>query len=436
MNRLKIYIYILFVLLILANIMQKLILTQKYIDARIIFTQVLIMNNSPDCYFKTLEYSFLVPNCEQYKTGTFLEVIGSQQPMTDKSFFQLKRLEVQAVKVIQPRLGSGKYWWRRASLFSFQLKQTLLEKILPFLSQTHASLVSGMVFGGTASLPQKLQDSFRVTGLTHVVSASGYNVSVVASLVLAILSKLFSRPVSGLISIIFVWVYAVMADLVPPVVRAAIMITLNLLASRVFFKQNPVLKSLFFSAVIMVVFKPFYLASLSFWLSTLATLGIILILPLLESSGGLFSRLFTGQIETLKSSQKLNVFTESFLVTIAAQSLTLPLVLVVFGELSWLSFITNTVLLWLTPLITLTGLGLMIFGSVVSLIPGFWPLVAPVFSLLAWLPTEIFLTGVEWFGQLEWGLVEISFPWWAAILWWGILGIVILRKNHVSSPSN
>ncbi|MBU0578950.1 ComEC/Rec2 family competence protein, partial [Patescibacteria group bacterium] len=421
------------IIVIFANIMQKLNLTQNYIEntnAEIISYQFLFMNNLQDCRVKTLEYSFFIPNCQNYQEGTYLEVIGRQPYVSDKEFFQLKRLEVQAVEVIEPGLNSGKYWCRKLVLFSYAVKRSLLEKIIPFLPFTHASLVSGMVFGGTASLTQELQDSFRITGLTHVVSASGYNVSVVASLILVILSKIFPRQVAGVLAIMMIWFYAIMAELVPPVVRAAIMITLNLFASQVFFKQNPVLKSLFLSVLLMLFFQPFYLFSLSFWLSTLATLGIILVLPLLESSQGLFSRLFTGQIQVVKNNKQPNIFTESLLVTTAAQSLTLPLVAMIFGEVSWLSFITNTVLLWLTPLITLLGLGLMILGAMMSAVPGLWSQVAPVLSVAVWLPSEMFLSGVQWFGHLEWGLIKLSLPWWAAGVWWGILGLIILRKNY------
>lgn len=432
MKQIKVYIYIILIVFIFANIMQELNLTRKYIDTKIIHTQFLFMQNLPDCLVKTLKYSFFIPNCEQYEIGSFLEVVSTAQSMSDKGLFQLKRLKVQAVDVFMPRAGSGKYWWRKIILFSHHVKSSLLEKIIPFLPLTHSGLVSGMVFGGAAVLPQELQDSFRVTGLTHVVSASGYNVSVVASLVLVILSKLFPRQVAGLGAVLLVWFYATTAQLVPPVVRAAIMITLNLLASWVFFKHNPILKSLVITVLIMLFFQPFFLLSLSFWLSTLATLGVILILPLLEGFEGSFSRLFTGQLCVIKNNQPANIFIESFLVTLAAQSFTLPLVAVVFGEVSWLSFLTNTALLWLTPIITLLGLGLMILGAIISFIPGLWPQVAPVLAVVVWLPAEVFLSGIEWFGQLEWGLIKFEFPWWAMVIWWGILGLIIFRKNYVA----
>ena len=429
MTKLKLTIYTIFVLFIIANIMQELVWTRKDIDNNSATTRVLLAGNMQDCLVKTLKWSFFIPNCDQYHQGDFLEVSGSHEGDSDKGFFQLKRLKVQAVKRISFSRLSVKYWWSRAQVFMSEQKAVFLETGLSYLPSTHASLIAGMVFGGTASLPQELQQNFQVTGLTHVVSASGYNVSVVAGLAIFIFSKLGSKKISTPIIILVVWSYAMAAELVPPVVRSSMMISLNLIASRVFFKQYHLFFSLVLTVLIMLLWEPFYAQSLSFWLSTLATLGIILILPLLESQEGLFSRLSTGHLSDQPSSGVGNIFKESFLVTLAAQSLTLPLVAIVFGQVSLLSFLTNTILLWLTPLITLAGLGLMSAGVIFSLWPGLWPQLGPIFSLWVWLPTELFISGVEWFGQFEWGLVELALPWWAVAAWWGMLGVIVLREK-------
>ena len=428
MTKLKLYIYIIFVLFITANIMQKLILTRKYSGFALISTKVLIAGNMQNCSIRTLSYSFFLPDCQQYSKGDFLEVSGSHEGDSDKAFFQQKRLKVQAVKQISLNRLSVKHWWHRAQVLIYQQKTIFLETGLFYLPLTHANLIASMVFGGTASLPQELKEDFQITGLTHVVSASGYNVSVVAGLAIFLFSKLLSKRLSTVVIIFVIWGYAIAAELVPPVIRSSIMISLNLVASRVFFRQYNLLFSLVFTALIMLLWEPSYAQSLSFWLSTLATLGIVLVLPLLESGEGWFSRLSTGHLVDQQKPSKSNIFKESFLVTLAAQSLTLPLAAAVFGEVSLLSFVTNTMLLWLTPVITLFGLGLMFIGAIFSPWPGVWQLVGPILSLLVWLPTELFISGVEWFGQLEWGLVKFSLPFYVVVIWWSMLGIIVLRK--------
>ncbi len=431
--RSKIYIYILLIILILANIMQEIFLTRNDRYRNSTADRVWYAKNMQDCRVKTLEWSFFIPNCEQYKQGDFLEVIGSHGWEIDKSFFQLKRLKIQAVNKIHLNVVSVKYWWGRALVVVDHSKTFLLEKGLLFLPQPHSSLVGSMVFGGSTNLTREIEDDFKITGLTHIVSASGYNVSVVASLALAIFSRIFSnKRFSTILVLIVVWSYSIAAELVPPVIRSSIMISINLIASKVFFRQYSLLFSLLMTMGLMLLLEPFYAQSLSFWLSTLATLGIILVLPLLESHPGLFSRLSTADLIQKNELKNKSILKESLLVTLAAQSLTLPLVSAVFGEVSLLSFLTNTVLLWLTPVITLSGLALMIMGVILSFLPGFWEVIGPIISTIVWFPTEVFLSSVEWFGQFEWGLVEFSLPWWAVWCWWGMLGVVILRKKYAT----
>jgi ComEC/Rec2-related protein len=410
MTKIKLYIYIIFVLFISANIMQESIMTRNNGVGAVITTRILFAGNIQNCYIKTIKWSFFLPNCERYSGGEFLEVFGSHEGGSDNDFFQLKRLKVQAVRQISHHQLSVKYWLHQAQMLINQQKIVFLETGLSYLPPIHTDLIAGMVFGGTASLPQELRDDFQTTGLTHVVSASGYNVSVIAGMAIFIFSKFLPRRLSTLVIIVTIWSYAMAAELVPPVIRSSIMISLNLIASRVFFRQYNLLFSLIFTALVMLLWEPFYAQSLSFWLSTLATLGIILFLPLLESEEGWFSRLSTGHFSEQKVG-KSNIFKESFLVTLAAQSLTIPLVIIVFREVSLLSFVTNTLLLWLTPLITLLGLSLMLVGVIFSPWPGVWEIMAPILSLFVWLPTEIFISSVEWFGQFEWGLVKISLPW-------------------------
>ena len=65
MTKIKLYIYIIIILFIIANIMQELVLTRKYIDNDLIIARVLLMKDMQNCYIKTSHYSFFIPNCEQ-----------------------------------------------------------------------------------------------------------------------------------------------------------------------------------------------------------------------------------------------------------------------------------------------------------------------------------------------------------------------------------
>ncbi len=456
MKRSKRYIYILLFIIIFATILQELPLTRKLAHKCPILiklkTQLLLQKGSAQqitlkMYYwpltsnqkKNLNYAqgyrFFLPLANNLKQGSLLEVVGSPNPESAKSFFQQKSLDVQSVQLLTFKPVSVGFWWLSWRRLASRLRSYLLESIAVFMSQANLALVTGMVFGGGEQLNESLRLAFEVTGLTHVVSASGYNLSVIAGLVLGVLNRFLGRRASGLVAIFFIWTYSLMADLTPPIVRAALMLTLNLLARRVFLRQYHLQFSLCLSAGLILLFQPYLIRSLSFWLSMLATSGIILVLPRLNSVPGTFFRRFTYSVSPVEPDLKDQSFRnhqggqpgtafkrfysgilaelkESFLVTLAAQILTVPLTALVFGQVSWLSLVANPLLLWLTPPITLWGLGLMIVASLIRLISRIIPvrfaqstILSLIGHLISW-PSQLFLSGVKWFGRWQWGLIK------------------------------
>lgn len=445
--RSKIYIYIIFVLLIVANILHKLVYTRNM--RIVVFTK-----NIQNCIVESVGWQLEIPHCKQYNYLEYIEVFSRQVGSSDRGFFQPKRLIAQQVVAKSVAWLSVKRWWQLVKAYIKNGKSFLLKYGLFYLSGDQAGLVAGMVFGGSHDLSPELKNALQVSGLTHVVSASGYNVSVVAGVVVWLAAAApiaLPRSYSGWLIILGVWSYALAAELVPPVVRAAIMISLNILSSRLVWRQQNTLFTWGITVAIMLACEPFYMTSLSFWLSAMATLGIIIFLPLLVSLEGLFYRLETGQVEdaVMKSTlsladphdQRYNqkkdkvvwlwfFLKESLAVTLSAQAFTTPLILLVFGRASYLSLVTNTLLLWLTPVITLAGLGLMLVGAILAgcSIQAGWLMIF-LSQLVSW-PVNLFINSVLWFGQFEWGVVRWQFSWWGVFLWWLVLFALIWRHHY------
>ncbi len=337
-------------------------------------------------------------------------VIGSLTPPSDKRFFSTKRLNVAAVEVLEFGKDSVNYWLEQLIRSILLVKNTLLEELYQNVPEPVAGLVAGMVFGGSQGLSDELEENFRTTGLTHVVSASGYNVSLVVSLGLMALSRA-SRPVKMVSGIALTIIYALAAVMVAPVLRASLMVGLSLVARFGLHRQYHAGYSLFLVTMFLIWWEPWYAKSLSLWLSVGATAGIIVFLPILQRSQGWFYRLSAGEVggvpAVIGKSAWYSVFLESLQTTIAAQIFTAPLMLATFGEFSWLSLVTNTILLWMTPLITLGGLAYMVVGVLTHL----WePLHSVVIQLIT--PPMVvmvaaFLAAINWFGQFEAGVIRL-----------------------------
>jgi competence protein ComEC len=126
----------------------------------------------------------------------------------------------------------------------------VIQQILP---EPQASLLSGILLGVDAGLPQDVQEDFRVTGTSHVIAISGYNITILISIMSAFAVRLFGRRKAFPILIAGLIAYTIMVGASASVVRASIMGGITLLAIYLG-RQGAALNSLFMAGFIMTVF--------------------------------------------------------------------------------------------------------------------------------------------------------------------------------------
>lgn len=266
---------------------------------------------------------------------------------------------------------------------------TLRERVIEFyqrsLPEPAASLLSGIVLGIKANLPNDFYNNLKTTGTMHVVAASGMNVSIVAGFLMAVFSKYLGRKKGLVLSSIGILFYATLSGFSPSINRATIMGFLFFLSSYLG-RQNLGLLSLGLASTIMIFVNPGVVYDIGFQLSVSATIGLILLQPIFGS--------------TFKKMAKIPFLGEAFMTTLAAQIATLPILLVNFGRLSLLSPIINALVLWTIEPITIFG-GL---GAIVGLV--FEP-VGRLFVYLCWGFLILFIEVVNFFGRIQ--LFSFSF---------------------------
>ncbi len=199
-----------------------------------------------------------------------------------------------------------------------------------YFHEPYASLLNGIIFGikpkGFPELYQKLIK----TGLLHIAVLSGMNLSLLSGVISATLKPL-GRKINSLITILTIIIFVHFVGYQAPIVRAAIMAVLTHVAI-LYGKQKSTLYLLFISGLLSLVFKPTWIKSISFQLSYLATLGLIL-----------FAKGYEGHPKTFW--QKLMKFIKSeFRTSIAAQVFTAPLIFLKFKQISLVSPITNVLI--------------------------------------------------------------------------------------------
>ncbi len=239
------------------------------------------------------------------------------------------RLSFATVSVEEVGYGN----WLIARLLSS--KQGFINQMQNVVTEPAAGLGSGLLLGVKSALGQDIEEDFRRTGIIHIVVLSGYNVMLVVSFILLVLSfvlPLRLRVWSGLAAIVS---FALLVGLSATVVRASIMAGLVLLAHHLG-RRYHVMRALFLAGAVMLLVNPYLLLyDIGFQLSFMATLGLVLAIPYFES--------------TMIASDKKLGLKDFFIATVVTQIAVLPLLLYHIGEVSLVAVVVNLLVLPVVP---------------------------------------------------------------------------------------
>ncbi|MCA9369730.1 MAG: ComEC/Rec2 family competence protein [Pseudomonadales bacterium] len=330
-----------------------------------------IMREEPKyCSVYGLEYIYYVPNCWQYADGkryavilktvedkrTQSSTVSSQGGRFDSGIFQRKKADVISI---------DRYDYSPFSLADYyRYFEEIWSRVLAGLSRTFARLApadtnwmtQAALFGFTTQMPEDVQQSLKILGIQHMIAVSGYHISFFVLLFSPLLTRFFQRKQLIFIITFFTIGYWMMIGLVPSVDRAVLSAVIALCLKKAVFRQVDAVRLCIVVGCIWVFLRPAVIASLSFQLSYLATLGICLF-SRLQREYSIASALETMDVgEEQVSFHLFTVLKESFLVSLVAQLWTLPVLWYTFQEYPLVSLAANTVLFWLSPLMIVTSL--------------------------------------------------------------------------------
>lgn len=298
-----------------------------------------------------------------------------------------------------PRLDSGE-----AGYF-LGLRTFLADKLDTLYPSDEANLVKGLLLG-VNDFSKEVKQQFINTGTIHVVVVSGYNVSLVAGAILAS-TLIFGRKMALGLSFLGIILYTLLTGAQPPTVRAAIMGSLAFGATGLG-RQKESLELLFIASGLMLLVDPSLFLNLSFELSVLATLGVIYFTPKFEGKLKPFGPL-RGDLAN----------------TLAAQMLVTPLLMLNFGQISWISPLVNLLILWTVPITTILGFFSLLMGLIVG------PL-GQVISWFNYLFLAFFLLVVKTFSSVP--VLKVQQGNYLIVLGYLMVLIGILTWKKVRSP--
>lgn len=285
-----------------------------------------------------------------------------------------------------------------------EVRDWFAQRVRLYIDEPQADLGLGFLLGLRRALPVDLMDALQIAGLTHVIVASGYNLTILVRLSRRLFVRV-SRYLSVLSSGAMVLAFMAVTGLSPSMSRAGLVAGLSLLTWYYGRKIHPFVLLSFVAAVTLFINPQYGWGDVGWLLSFASFVGVIVLAPLLQSY-------FFGD---KKPSTVRQIFGE----TVSAQVMTAPMIIMTFGVFSNVALIANLLILPLVPLAMLLVFLVGVFSGV--------PYIAEILAApTSWLLSYM-VRVAEWLSSLEMAQTEVSLGWLgvsvayctlALAMWW------------------
>lgn len=323
-----------------------------------------------------------LPKTAVWQLGDVLRMNAVPKTPSDNADFSYRDyLEHQGIYTILyyptslQRVGTGQAGVL-AQLFE-PVRILAAKTIYQIYPQPESGLLEGILLGNDNNLPAATGQAYQDTGTAHIIAISGFNMAILAAIFSALFAKLTNRYWSLPLTAGVLTVYALFVGGSPSVVRAAIMAVVTF-GGHLIGRKNNGLNALGLSAGVMCLLNPQLPWDVSFQLSFMATLGLVLFAGPLQEGLKIFLSKHFSEAAAARLSGPIS---EYFLFTLAAQITTLPVILLQFKRFSLTALLANPLALPVQPAVmvggmsaTLLGMAWLPAGQCAALLT--WPLLA------------------------------------------------------------
>ena len=224
----------------------------------------------------------------------------------------------------------------RSRDFFLTQREVLLQRFAEAgLADDNYAIVAAMVLGDKSALSRDIKNTYSVTGASHVLALSGLHLGIIYALLSFLVVGRRWQFLTQILIILSIWAFVFLVGMPTSVVRAAVMLTVYALLA-LGHRNKMSINTLAFTAIVMLLFQPSALFTISFQMSFMAVLSILLFMPLFE---GVFSE------EYLMTHRWVKWLWGMVAVSCAAQIGVAPLIAYYFGRFSCWFLLTNFIVI-------------------------------------------------------------------------------------------
>lgn len=239
--------------------------------------------------------------------------------------------------------------------FLFTVKLWVLHTLRKNLSHPiDAGLTEALLIGYKEDLDPSLQESYTNTGVSHIIAISGMHLGLIFYLLDLLIRTATNKQISKLLAIgmtlPLLWIFSLLTGASASVLRSVLVFTF-LIIGNLFNKRRSSINSLMASGFVLLLINPKMIYDVGFQLSYAAVLSILIYEPLITKLLFLKNKL-------------LNYLWRLTSITLAAQILTTPFVLLHFKQFPVFFLLTNLVAVPISSLILLLSILLCVLEIV------------------------------------------------------------------------
>ena len=258
--------------------------------------------------------------------------------------------------------------------FALWLKQKIEDIIFKRTSFIAASILDAMILGEKRNIPQSIYNSMVKSGTVHILVVSGFNVGIVAFIIVLFLRLIrIPRKIRICIAIPLFIIYCLITGASNPVVRATVMAVV-FMSSYLVKREADIYNSCAIAIMFILAINPRQLFDIGFQLSFISVFSIVYLYPKIKS---------LLHINSLKIKFMIAMI-DGCLVSFSAWLGTMVLVAYYFRIFSPITVLANLFIVPLATLITLCGFSLIIFAFL-------FPPLAPFFASSSTLAVALLL---------------------------------------------
>lgn len=156
-------------------------------------------------------------------------------------------------------------------------KQAALQYQRLHIKDQELAIISAMTLGDKSALSQTTRADYSASGASHILAVSGLHIGIIFQIFLLMVGGR-RRFLTLSLAILAIWAYVLFIGMPASAIRSALMITLYCLSATARRQSKPI-HNLSLAAFLMLLWNPRYLFDISFQMSFMAVLSILIIYP-------------------------------------------------------------------------------------------------------------------------------------------------------------